>query len=111
MALLISFQMGFQTLAIQKKGAEVWNILAAAKVQFGKFGDLMNRVERNVGKVQQTLQEIGTRTRVINKTLSGVDTVAIESRSAKESLDLATQTFPEDLGDENDRADRAAAGS
>jgi DNA recombination protein RmuC len=81
MALLISFQMGFQTLAIQKKGTEVWNVLAAAKTQFGKFGDLMTQVERKVGSVQQTLQEIGTRTRVINRTLSAVDTVQDDTQA------------------------------
>lgn len=111
MALLISFQMGFQTLAIQKKGAEVWNILAAAKVQFGKFGDLMSRVERNVGKVQQTLQDIGTRTRPINRTLSGVDTVAVDSPSAKALLDLAAQPLPDGFEDESPRADVASAGN
>lgn len=88
MALLISFQMGFQTLAIQKKGSEVWNVLAAAKVQFGKFGDLMTRVEKNVGTVQKTLQEISTRTRVINRTLSSVDGLDSESMSAAELPEL-----------------------
>jgi DNA recombination protein RmuC len=78
--------MGFQTLAIQRKGSEVWNVLAAAKVQFGKFGHLMTRVERNVGTVQKTLQEIGTRTRVINRTLSSVDTMQADALSTLPEL-------------------------
>ena len=48
-ALLTSFQMGFRTLAIQKKGGEVWKILAATKLEFEKFGGLMDRVEKNIG--------------------------------------------------------------
>jgi DNA recombination protein RmuC len=108
MALLISFQMGFQTLAIQRKGSEVWNVLGAAKTQFGKFGELMTSVEKKVGTVQKTLQEIGTRTRVINRTLSGVDTTAIESTSTAQPLNLT-----ENLAGENDGevADGAAAGN
>jgi DNA recombination protein RmuC len=100
MALLISFQMGFQTLAIQKKGSEVWNVLAAAKTQFGKFGDLMTQVERKVGSVQQTLQEIGTRTRVINRTLSTVDTVEDDSRPR----DVIGENATADIANENGEA-------
>lgn len=96
MALLISFQMGFQTLAIQKKGTEVWKVLAAAKVQFGKFGDLMTSVERKVGSVQKSLQEIGTRTGVINRTLSRVDTAEIELANAEQLLSLSSQPLLEE---------------
>jgi DNA recombination protein RmuC len=97
MALLVSFQMGFQTLAIQKKGSEVWNVLAATKVQFGKFGDLMTRVEKNVGTVQNTLHEIGIRTRVINRTLSGVDALQPESLSAADLPELVPEETSKEL--------------
>lgn len=72
MAILTSFQMGFRTLAIQKKGNEVWKVLGTVKSEFNKFELLMNKVERNVSTVQNTLNEIGTRTRVINKRLHDV---------------------------------------
>jgi DNA recombination protein RmuC len=72
MAILTSFQMGFRTLAIQKKGNEVWKVLGNVKNEFNKFELLMNKVERNVSTVQNTLNEIGTRTRVINKNLHNV---------------------------------------
>lgn len=72
MAILTSLQMGFRTLAIQKKGNEVWNVLGNVKKEFGNFELLMNKVERNVTTVQNTLSEIGTRTRVINKKLHDV---------------------------------------
>ena len=48
MAILTSFQMGFRTMAIQKKGNEVWNVLGSVKKEFGKFELLMNKVENNV---------------------------------------------------------------
>ena len=86
MALLISFQMGFRTLAIQKKGTEVWNVLAATKVQFGKFGGLMTKVEKNVGTIQNTLHDIGVRTRAINRALSTVESGAVNTEELSELL-------------------------
>jgi DNA recombination protein RmuC len=71
-ALLNSFQMGFHMLQLQQKGDEVWKVLANARTQFGKFEDLMTRMDDQVGKVQKTLQDVGTRTRAINRTLRDV---------------------------------------
>jgi len=71
-ALLTSFQLGFRILNLQKKGDEVWKILAAAQTEFGKFGDLMTKMESQVGHVQKTIQNIGVRTRAINRTLRDV---------------------------------------
>lgn len=72
MAILTSFQMGFHTLAIQKKGDEVWRVLAKAKSEFGTFGTLMDKVERQVGTVQNTLREINGKTTTINRALKNV---------------------------------------
>lgn len=72
MAILTSFQMGFRTLAIQKKGNEVWKVLGRAKTEFGKFELLMNKVENNVKTVQNTLSDINVRTRAINRNLKEV---------------------------------------
>jgi len=77
-ALLTSLQMGFRTLAIQKKGSEVWKVLAATKLEFEKFGGLMDRVDKNIGTVQNTLREVGTRTRAITRTLRDVETVDLK---------------------------------
>ena len=72
MAILTSFQMGFRTLAIQKKGNEVWTVLGSVKTEFGKFETLMTKVEGNVERVQTTLRDIGVRTRAINRNLRNV---------------------------------------
>ena len=84
-ALLNSFQMGFHMLQLQQKGDEVWKVLANARTQFGKFEDLMTRMDDQVGKVQKTIQDVGTRTRAINRTLRDVsidtDQAALPMRS------------------------------
>jgi DNA recombination protein RmuC len=72
MAILTSFQMGFHTLAIQKKGDEVWRVLSSAKNEFEKFGGLMDKVEKQVGTVQNTLRDISGKTKTINRTLRDV---------------------------------------
>jgi DNA recombination protein RmuC len=72
MAILTSFQMGFHTLAIQKKGDEVWRVLSRAKGEFEKFGGLMDKVEKQVGTVQTTLRDISSKTTTINRALKDV---------------------------------------
>ena len=71
-AILTSFQMGFQMLALQEKGDEVWKVLESAKTEFNKFGMLMDKVEGDVNKIQKTLGEVGVRTRAINRSLREV---------------------------------------
>lgn len=78
-AILNSFQMGFHMLQLQQKGDEVWKVLANARTQFGKFEDLMTKMDDQVGKVQKTIQDVGTRTRAINRTLRDVSVDAAEA--------------------------------
>jgi DNA recombination protein RmuC len=81
-ALLTSLQMGFRTLAIQKKGSEVWKLLAATKLEFEKFGCLMDKVEKQVGTVQSTLKLVSSKTRTINRKLHGVETLDLHVSNA-----------------------------
>ncbi len=71
-ALLSSFQMGFHMLDLQKKGDEVWKVLANARKEFGTFETLMGKMERQVGTVQNTIELLNTRTRAINRSLRDV---------------------------------------
>jgi len=73
-ALLTSFQLGFRILNLQKKGNEVWNVLATAQKEFKTFEGLMDSMEKQVGTVQNTIQKLGVRTRAINRTLRDVST-------------------------------------
>ena len=72
MAILTSFQMGFHTLAIQKKGDEVWRVLSSTKNEFEKFGGLMDKVRKQVDTVQNTLGDISGKTKTINRALKNV---------------------------------------
>jgi DNA recombination protein RmuC len=88
-ALLTSFQMGFRTLAIQKKGSEVWKLLAATKLEFEKFGGLMDRVDKNIGTVQNTLRDVGIRARVITRRLKDVEADGIGTENPGTLLEVA----------------------
>lgn len=71
-ALLTSFQLGFRMLNLQKKGDEVWKVLGSAQTEFGKFGVLMEKMDKQVSTVQNTIRDLGQRTRIINRTLRDV---------------------------------------
>jgi DNA recombination protein RmuC len=71
-ALLTSFQLGFRMLNLQKKGNEVWKVLAKTQNEFRTFEILMGSMEKQVGTVQNTIQKLNVRTRAINRTLSDV---------------------------------------
>jgi DNA recombination protein RmuC len=75
-ALLTSFQLGFRILNLQRKGNEVWNVLAKTQTEFNTFETLMSSMEKQVGTVQNTIQKLGVRTRAINRTLRDVSSEA-----------------------------------
>lgn len=73
-AMLNSLQMGFKTLAIQKRSGEVWKILGAVKTEFGKFGDLILKAQKKLNEANTDLDHlVGTRTRVIQRKLKEVE--------------------------------------
>lgn len=72
-ALLNSLQMGFRTLAIQKRSNEVWQVLAAVKTEFDKFSDGLAKMQQRLRQTDDELDKlIGVRTRAINRKLRGV---------------------------------------
>lgn len=73
-AILNSLQMGFRTLAIQKRTSEVWTILGAVKTEFSKFGGLLEKVQKNLQSAGDQLEEVmGKRTRAIERKLRQVE--------------------------------------
>lgn len=73
-AYLASLQMGFKTLAIEQRSQEVWDTLRAVKAEFIKFGDMLDKAQKQLQTADKTLTEIvGRRTRAINRTLRGVE--------------------------------------
>ena len=73
-AILNSLQMGFRTLAIQKRTGEVWTVLGAVKTEFSKFGGLLEKVQKNLQNAGDQLEEVmGKRTRAIERKLRQVE--------------------------------------
>ncbi|MCR4888034.1 MAG: DNA recombination protein RmuC [Ruminococcus sp.] len=73
-AMLNSLQMGFRTLAIQKRSNEVWEVLGSVKAEFGTFADALEKTQKHIRQVDEDLEKlVGTRTRMINRKLSKVE--------------------------------------
>jgi DNA recombination protein RmuC len=72
LALLTSLQMGFRTLAIQRRSAEVWQVLGAVKGEFATFGAVLEKVERKLQEAQNQIHQVGVRRRAIERTLREV---------------------------------------
>ncbi|UKE47268.1 DNA recombination protein RmuC [Xanthomonas cerealis] len=75
-ALLNSLQMGFRTLAIEKRSSEVWGVLAAVKSEFGKFAGILEKAEKQISTVGKSLGDASRKTRTIERRLRGVETLA-----------------------------------
>jgi DNA recombination protein RmuC len=73
LAQINSLQMGFRTLAIEKRSSEVWRVLGAVKSEFGKFGTVLDKVRDNLEKARDQIDETGKRTRAIERNLRGVE--------------------------------------
>ena len=73
MAMLNALQMGFRTLALEKRSSEVWQVLGAVKTEFGKFGDVLDKVRNQTQTVLNTLDQAQTRSNVMNRALRQVD--------------------------------------
>jgi len=72
-ALLNSLQMGFRTLAIQKRSSEVWNLLAAVKTEFSKFGESLSAVKEKIDQASRKMEDVDVRSRAITKKLRDVE--------------------------------------
>ncbi|WP_180127551.1 DNA recombination protein RmuC [Rhodoferax sp. BLA1] len=73
LAMLSSLQMGFRTLALEKRSSEVWQVLGAVKTEFGKFGDVLAKVKAQTETVLKTLDSAQTRSRAMGRALKTVE--------------------------------------
>ncbi len=87
LAMLNSLQMGFRTLALEKRSSEVWQVLGAVKTEFGKFGDVMTKVRAQTQTVLTTLDQAQTRTNVMNRALKQVEGLSEPQTQALLPLD------------------------
>ncbi len=81
-ALLSSLQLGFRTLAIEQRSAEVWQLLGAVKTEFGRFSDLLDQTQQRLRQAGDTIQKASARTRAINRRLRDVEALG-DAQSAK----------------------------
>lgn len=90
-AFLNSLQMGFRTLAIEQKSAEVWRLLGEVKAEFGRFADSVGSMEKRIDSVKSAISAMRTRTSVMERKLKGVETA-----------ELGGEQKPQLLGDGGD---------
>jgi DNA recombination protein RmuC len=93
-ALLNSLQMGFRTLAIQKRSSEVWEVLGAVKTEFGKFGGVLDKVQKKLDEATKVMETAKTRSRAMQRKLRNV-----ESLPEPEAAELLGIEEPEEIGE------------
>ena len=77
-AMLNSLQMGFKTLAIQRRSSEVWNVLAAVKKEFNSFGGVLEKAQKKINEANKEIENlVGTRTRMIQSKLKNVEQLEV----------------------------------
>lgn len=100
-ALLNSLQMGFRTLAIQKRSSEVWKVLGEVKAEFEKFGDLLKKAQKNIKTGLGQLDKVtGTRTEIIKRKLRDVE--ILPHGETKKISDTENVTEDADFEEENE---------
>jgi DNA recombination protein RmuC len=97
LATLTSLQMGFRTLALEKRSAEVWEVLGAVKTEFGKFGEVLARTRKKLEEATNTIDLAQTRTSVMARRLKSVEAMP-DGRAA--------QLLPGLVEEEGERAER-----
>jgi len=81
-AMLNSLQMGFKTLAIEKRSSEVWNVLGQVKTEFAKFGDVVEATHKSIEAAANKFQQVGVRTRALERKLRNVQELPAVEESA-----------------------------
>ena len=79
LAVLNSLQMGFRTLAIEKRSSEVWSLLGAVKTEFGRFGEILDKTRKKLEEASSTIDNAATRSRAIERKLKDVQQLPSEA--------------------------------
>lgn len=101
LATLNSLQMGFRTLALEKRSSEVWQVLGAVKNEFGKFGDVLAKTKKKLEEASNNISSVETRTRVMGKALKAVEAMPETQAQALlpgDSLDIDESSEPSSDG-------------
>ena len=92
-ALLNSLQMGFRTLAIEKRSSEVWDILGVVKTEFSKFGTVLEKTKKKLQEATNTIDNASVRTRAIERQLKNVQELPTSERQLKIERDINADTI------------------
>lgn len=98
-ALLNSLQMGFRTLAIEKRSAEVWNLLGAVRNEFSKFGIILEKTRKKLTEASNHIDQAATRSRVIERKLRDVQDVPLIDGASLLEDEIGLEEFSENLED------------
>jgi DNA recombination protein RmuC len=98
LAMLSSLQMGFRTLALEKRSSEVWQVLGAVKTEFGKFGDVLAKVKSQTQTVLNTLDNAEVRSRALGRVLKKVE--ALPEPQAQALLPIERDLLADDDRDD-----------
>lgn len=77
-------------MAIEKRSSEVWEVLAAVKTEFGKFGEVMNKLKRQLNTASKTIDATGVRTRAMERELRTVEKLPVEKAAIRLGLSEGT---------------------
>jgi DNA recombination protein RmuC len=97
LATLNSLQMGFRTLALEQRSAEVWEVLGAVKTEFAKFGAVLAKTKKKLDEASHTIDDAAVRTRAMERQLRSVEALP-EHRSAEVLPGLSTQAEEDEAG-------------
>ncbi len=86
-ALLNSLQMGFKTLAIEKRTSEVWQLLGTVKSEFGKFGDILDKTNKKLLEISNTMELASRKTRTIERKLKNVEELPVSDENSFYDMD------------------------
>ncbi|MDE2465358.1 MAG: DNA recombination protein RmuC [Alphaproteobacteria bacterium] len=99
-SMLNAFQMGFRSLAIQKRSSEVWKLLAAVRSEFAEHGKVVDTLKRQLGAATNTIDRLGTRTRAMNRKLRDVE--VLPSGAARNLLGFVSPENQDDAASDED---------
>jgi DNA recombination protein RmuC len=95
-AYLTALQMGFRTMAVQKRSSEVWRVLGEAKAEFDKYGLVWDKLRKHLETAQRTVEEAGTRTKAVARKLRSVEALEPAGIAETPVLDQALLDWEED---------------
>lgn len=97
-AILNAIQMGFKTMAIERRSSEVWEILGAVKTEFGKYGEVLDKVQKKLQEASKTIDDVAVRKRAIDRQLRSVE--AIPGAEIEPLRGLAAAALIDDAGED-----------